>query len=671
KLLFLKHKLIFLLLALGASSTRLWAAPEPAQRADDFVDRIGVATHWNYPDTPYGSAYDDVKKLLGESGIRHVRDSLHPRQRDLFNTYGIKATTIFGPPDNPADIVARVRENLDFIEMIEGPNEVDISSANSNYKGKTFPQGAIDFQNDLFQALRSDPQTSRIPIIAPSIARLDSNLKLAPLRSFDYLVMHSYAGGQMPSRSLYGNSAPAIQSAAQILGSDVDLKRIVATKSGYHTATGANLTIAGVQPGGVQPGGVQPGVSERAQAKYIPRHFAEYFNEGIRRTFIYEFIDEFPDASTNAEASFGLVRRDLTPKPAYFALQRLISILREARWDATKKRWVKSAFVPQVLDYRLDGDLKNVHRTLLQKANGTFYLLLWQEVSSFDTSAKRDISNAPVAVTLRLNTRISDARAFSLSDATRQPRGWRDPASLTLQVSDEVLVVELKPEEVPSEISPSRTAPRDLTLTSASSDSISIDWKSSVLAREGGGYFVWRLGKYLGRTSTTGFTDKGLIPGAGYEYSIQAYDKAGRVSPFVTKVFRTRNERPDLIVTNILWTPDKPQNGDNVTFRATVKNIGNGATPEGTTLGLVFFVNGTLVSWSDTSREALAPGALRSLESNSGPGGTALWKATTGPYTIRVQTDDVNRIVESDETNNSMEKTLGVVNRDETTRIVN
>ena len=646
----MKHKLLFLLLAFGASSTRLPATPEPAQRADDFVDRIGVATHWSYPDTPYGFAYDGAKKLLGESGIRHVRDGLHPRERDLFNTYGIRATTIFGPSEKPADIVARVRENIDFIEMIEGPNEVDIFPTSSSYNGKVFPQGAIDFQNDLFRELRNDPLTRQIPIIAPSVARTDSNLKLAPLRAFDFLVMHPYAGGQMPSRSLRGDFAPAMQNAAQILGNDVDMKRVVVTESGYHTATGADLTIAGVQPG----------VSERAQAKYIPRHFAEYFNEGIRRTFTYEFIDEFPNASTNAEASFGIVRRDLTPKPAYLALQRLISTLSEAKWNPTTKQWRKRAFVPRALDYTLSGDIKNVHHTLLQKANGTFYLLLWQEVPSFDTKTKQDIVNAPVSVTLRLSTRIAMASAFDLGGMSTPQKNWRAPSRMALQVSDEVLIVRLKPEEVPSQTELSRVAPRGLRATSATGTSISLDWRSSPLAREGGGYFVWRMGQYLGQTSSTNFVDSGLIPGAGYEYSIQAHDKFGRISPAVTAVLRTKNERPNLIVTAIMWTPDKPKNGDSVTFRATVKNIGNGATPAGTTLGLAFFVNGTLVSWSDTSREALAPEALRSLESNSGPQATALWKATPGTHTIRVQTDDVNRIVESDETNNTLEKTLVV-----------
>ena len=54
-----------------------------SQRADDFIESIGICTHWTYPDTPYGYAYDSVKSRLLESGIRHVRDGLSDRLIDL------------------------------------------------------------------------------------------------------------------------------------------------------------------------------------------------------------------------------------------------------------------------------------------------------------------------------------------------------------------------------------------------------------------------------------------------------------------------------------------------------------------------------------------------------------------------------------------------------------
>jgi hypothetical protein len=60
----------------------------------------------------------------------------------------------------------------------------------------------------------------------------------------------------------------------------------------------------------------QVGISTSAQAKYIPRLFAEYFRNGIARTFVYEFYDEGTNPA-DQEQNFGLINNDLTPKPAY------------------------------------------------------------------------------------------------------------------------------------------------------------------------------------------------------------------------------------------------------------------------------------------------------------------------------------------------------------------
>ena len=622
-------------------------AQEPAKSVDDFVDRIGVATHWGYPDTPYGYAYDKVKQLLGESGIRHVRDGYHERENDLYKTYGIKTTVIFGPGQQPSQIVDLIKKHIGIFAMVEGPNEVDIFPTSANYKGKGFPEGPINFQNEMYAAIKADPATAHLEVIAPSTARMDSNLRLAPLRSMDYTVMHSYAGGGPPGASLEGGYVSNILNAGRILGTGAVLKPIVVTESGYHTAMGANTVIAGVQPG----------VSLKTHAKYIPRHYAEYFNAGIVRTIVYEFINEFKDEATNAEASFGLVQRDLTPKPAYFALKNLIALLGEARWNAAQMRWQKPAFTPRALNFTLEGDTKNVHHTLLQKSNGDYYLLLWQEVSSFDTKTKTDINNPNVAVTLKLNTRITAATTYLPGTGTQPQQSFRAPRSLTLNVPDELLIVKLTPEPPTDTGAPS--APKNLTGT-ATGTAITLNWNPSLDNRKNGvaGYFVSRLGRYLGRTTTPTFTDSKLIPGTGYTYEVQAYDRAGNLSLPVTTVVMTRNEFPDLVLTDFSWTPANPKPGDAVTFSGTIKNIGNAPTPAGTTHGLAFHVDGGIVNWSDTFNEALAPGATRALTANNGPKGTNTWTATPGTHQIAAHLDDLNRITESNETNNKMEKTL-------------
>lgn len=109
---------------------------------------------------------------------------------------------------------------------------------------------------------------------------------------------------------------------------------------------------------------------------------------------------------------------------------------------------------------------------------------------------------------------------------------------------------------------------------------------------------------------------------------------------------------PDLIVTDIISSPASPLTGNNVTFSAVVKNQGTGATPAGTIIGVSFFVNSTQVSWSDNTTTSLAPGASVTVTATGGPSGSAVWAATTGTHTIMAHVDDVNRITETNETNN-------------------
>lgn len=626
-------------------------AQEPAQTADSFVNSIGVCTHWSYGDTPYGYAYDRVKQLLGEMGIRNIRDGYQPRELDLYKTYGIKTTTIFGPGATPpAEQIKVLKDHIPAVGEVEGPNEVDIF--HTTYEGKPFPEGPRDYQNDLYAAIKADPATANLGVIALSTAMMGSNLKLAPVRSLDYTAMHSYAGGGTPLSSLAGHEVSNMVNSERILGPGAVLKRIIATECGYHTALG-------------NTGTAQPGVSEKAQAKYIPRTYTEYFNHGVVREFTYEFLDEFPDyktserEATNAEACFGLLRHDLTPKPAYTSAKNLLTVLNDANWNTDQQQWETKTFQPQSLGITLKGNVQNVHHTLLQKSNGDFYILLWQEVPSFDTRAKQDIANPDVPVTIWINRDIRIAESYRPSlSAAPSPLSplitSSQPCTLLVNVPDEVIVVRLVPATPISGLGPE--APTALKSTTGI-DGVTLSWKSA--GRNTAGYFVSRLGMFLGRTAAPRFTDPNVQPGNGYPYTIQAYDRAGRISPGASVVAMTPLIYPDLVVTNLTWTPANPRPGDAVTFAAAIKNIGPGPTPPNTTIGVAFQVDGANANWSDTSNTPLLPGATRILKANNGIKGTPTWIITPGAHTITAYVDDVNRITETNEDNNKLDKTLG------------
>jgi beta propeller repeat protein len=118
---------------------------------------------------------------------------------------------------------------------------------------------------------------------------------------------------------------------------------------------------------------------------------------------------------------------------------------------------------------------------------------------------------------------------------------------------------------------------------------------------------------------------------------------------------------PDLVVTDIAWTPASPGAGDAVTFSATVKNQGGVATPSGVVHGLLFRIDGGASPgvWSDSHTASIAPGASVTLTATGGSAG-ATWTATAGSHTVQAVVDDVNRIAESNEGNNAITGTVVV-----------
>jgi hypothetical protein len=112
--------------------------------------------------------------------------------------------------------------------------------------------------------------------------------------------------------------------------------------------------------------------------------------------------------------------------------------------------------------------------------------------------------------------------------------------------------------------------------------------------------------------------------------------------------------QPDLVVTNVTWSPLSPSTGSGVTFQATIKNQGTANSPSGVIHGIAFEVDGTEVNWSDNNTTSLAPGESRTQIANGGKVGTATWLATAGTHQITAWVDDAARIPELNDSNNTL-----------------
>ncbi|HEX8522064.1 MAG TPA: hypothetical protein VF669_07400 [Tepidisphaeraceae bacterium] len=401
---------------------------ETAKPAGSFLDSIGINTHFGNGIYVGGNAYADrrIDAKLGELGVRHIRDhswndTALTLVDNLHTTYGINANLILGETTRSPVQLVNLLQAHPVYEAIEGLNEPDFSNRTYNNltddrASNSFPATRA-FQNDLYAAVKANPQTSGVTVLSPAMGRSNKSQYLMPI-NFDVAAMHSYAWASPATAAnepSFGVSQ-AISDMSQLRGS----KPLIATESGYYNEPAANSKA----------------VPELTIGKYTPRLYAEFFNRGVQRTYLYELADQGPD-KTVREQNFGLLRYDMTEKPAFIALKNLIDLLEESSFSGSAGS--------QSVNYTMTspGSLANVHHTLLQKKDGRFYLLLWQELLGYNSVSKTEINNPPVPVTLTFEASFKTLGTYLPGQSATPTAVQYNANVLNINVPDQMMVIEL------------------------------------------------------------------------------------------------------------------------------------------------------------------------------------------------------------------------------------
>lgn len=124
------------------------------------------------------------------------------------------------------------------------------------------------------------------------------------------------------------------------------------------------------------------------------------------------------------------MRNDFSPKPAYTALRNTIALLEDPG----------PTFEPGSLDYALIGDTTNVHRTLLQKRDGTFYLVLWQEVASDGASP---VAERPLTVDPAMP--VGKVTVYRPNFSSAPVNAYAAPDKVNVSVPDYPVILEIEP----------------------------------------------------------------------------------------------------------------------------------------------------------------------------------------------------------------------------------
>lgn len=408
--------------AAGEASSAL--ATVTAQSADAFIETIGLNTRLTNVGTVYGRFTDIIKPRLAELGVRHLRDggltkandgwmnTVYGRMREL-GALGIKFDLVMFPAENAPDSSSIYQWDrfLNYAgpvaENFEGLNEWDLRGRSPEWATKV-----ASYQQALWAKVKNDPRIAGRPVFGPSMGLSPNARFVANLNSWlNYGNLHAYPGGNPPSRFLAYNT--------EWMNYISPGKRYVVTETGYHNALQWQLD--------------HPAVSEYAASHYIPRLFLEYFAAGYPRTYLQELIDAGPDNITNRESSFGLLRNDGSPKPAYTALKNMITLLKDKG----------PGFQTGSLSYTLSGDQTNLKTLLLQKRNGTFYLAMWQGGPAYDLEAKRDIIQAQRGVTITFSAPVRQTQQFTPLTSTAPFARKVNPTAIFVGVPDHPVLVEI------------------------------------------------------------------------------------------------------------------------------------------------------------------------------------------------------------------------------------
>ena len=378
-----------------------------------FTDSVGVNVHLAYGNTVYASQFPLIMQSMINLGVKHYRDGLNQyapsfqyENAEMLGKAGIKADWLMDP-NNSASIINSAYANApDATAEFEGPNEDDAAA------GPTL----LAFMQLLHNTVRGNPGTAAMPIIAPSFIQPSSFATQGNLSSLiNFGNTHDYFQQRNPETAPYGGSFYNCGGYGS-MQFDICLSQmvgvsepVVSTETGYESGVGLSDAIIG---------------------RYELRTLFESLRLGVIRTFLYEFID---DPSGN----WGLLTDSFSPRPAYTAIQKVLSLLKDASFAR-----------PGKLDYTLSGQTQNVHHLLLQKSDGAFYLAIWLAVQSADpNNPSTAYTVASQDVTLTANTPIGAATTYVLDDSGNMASSSAEltNGSLSIAVTDRITLVALSP----------------------------------------------------------------------------------------------------------------------------------------------------------------------------------------------------------------------------------
>ena len=414
-------------------------APVPAVAAGDFLDSIGTLSAISVRGESLQKTIDCAKYL----GIRWLRAGIEgqvPARQFivLHEQAGLRFS--WGLGSGGSDIgtlikTAREIEAAGALLAFEGPNEPN--NWGITYQGKAGGRDrswmpVAQLQRDLYQAVKSDPVLARYPVwsITEGGAETD-NVGL------QFLTIPKGAGALMPDGTKYADcanvhnyvyhpNAPGLEdnktwnaaepgSACKVDGLYVEYGLTWAHHYQGYPAAGLMALPRVTTETGTTIGGA---VTEDIHALNLLSLYLDQFKRGWSHTAVYLLRDRVDEAGNQ---QFGFYRPDYTPRKAALYLHNLTTILAD-------KAPLRN---PGKLEYSIPDEPATMHDLLLQKSDGAFDLVVWNErVKGSDN------------VTVNLGGPRSSVRIYDPTTGTSPAQTLTNVGSAALTLSDHPVVIE-------------------------------------------------------------------------------------------------------------------------------------------------------------------------------------------------------------------------------------
>ncbi|MGO9837721.1 MAG: glycosyl hydrolase [Polyangiaceae bacterium] len=405
-----------------------------AVRANDFLNSVGVCVHVAQGvDSPSQSA-----TALSYAGIRNIRDDGNPAVVTdwiaMHQSAGVHVDVLSNQNVSSTIGMATQLNDAGALLAVEGPNEPNNFPV--TYEGQTSSSTTFvpvaDFQRDLYAAVKADTSLTGIPVFHSSEAggSEPNNVGL------QFLTIPDDAGTLMPAGTQYadygnihnyvcGHSNDLVDNAAwnasdPTLNGDWDGLYVEYGHTwnggftGYSNADLMTLPRVTTETGWLTMG--TGAITEEQQARVFLDLYLSAFKRGFSYTFIYMLRDD------PVQGYWGLFDTGYNAKTSGTYVHNLTTILADT-----------GARTPGKLNYSIASEPATVHDLLLQKSDGTFDLLVWDE----------RLAGGMDSVTVDLGTSRATVTIYDPTTGTAPTQTMSDVSSVPLMLTDHPVVLTL------------------------------------------------------------------------------------------------------------------------------------------------------------------------------------------------------------------------------------